>query len=118
MKGHTRKLTFDTVREIALALPGVEDGKVYGSPAVKINGKLMACIAINKSAEPNTLALRIDFDQRDALIAEAPERYYLTDHYKDGPIVLVRLSKVDADSLRDLLQASWRFVRAEKSKKR
>jgi hypothetical protein len=108
------KITFDTVRKIASTLPGVEESTSYGAPSLKIGGRLMACPAINKSAEPNSLGVMIDFDQRDALIAEAPATYYVTDHYVSYPCVLVRLSKVNTDALRDLLRASWKFVSATK----
>jgi hypothetical protein len=111
------KVSFDTVRKVALELPGVEEGMTYGTPAFKLNGNLMACRAINKSAEPNSLAVRIDMEQRDALIAEAPDTYYTTGHYVNYPVVLVRLSRVNTAVLRDLLRASWRFVSAEKSKR-
>lgn len=112
------KITFDTVRQIGLALPDVEDGTTYGSLALKVRGKLLACVAINKSAEPGSLAVRIDVDQRDALLAEAPETYYLTDHYRPYPMVLVRLSRIRNDELRDLLSASWRFVTSNSAKPR
>ena len=108
---------FETVRKLALALPGVEDASAYGSPAFKLNGKLLACIAINKSAEPNTLAVRIDFDGRAELLAEAPDVYYVTDHYVDYPVVLVRLARVDAATLSDLLHGAWRFVGAKSARK-
>src|SRR5215472_12319078 len=111
------KVTFDTVRKIGLALPDVEEGTMYGSPALKVHGNLLACMAINKSAEPGTLVVRIDFDQRDGMLADAPETYYLTDHYVNYPCVLVRLSQVRVDELKDLLSASWRFVTAEKKRK-
>ena len=104
------KITFDVVREIGLALPDVEDGTMHGSFALKARGKLLACKAIHKSAEPESLAVRIDFDQRAGLLAEAPETYYVTDHYRDYPTVLVRLSRTGTDELRDLLGVSWRFV--------
>jgi hypothetical protein len=112
------KITFDTVRKIASKLPGVEESTSYGVPSLKIGGRLMACPAINKSAEPNSLGVFIDMDQRDALIAEAPETYYITDHYVNGPVVLVRLSRVSHDALRDLLHAAWKFVSANKPRKR
>ncbi len=105
-----RKVTFDTVREIGLALPDVEAGTMYGSPALKVRGKLLTCLAVHKSAEPESLAVRIDFDQRAGLLAEGPETYYLTDHYRNHPVVLVRLSRIRVDHLRDLLGAAWRFV--------
>jgi hypothetical protein len=111
------KVTFDMVREIGLALPDVEGSTMHGAPALKVRGKLLACPAINKSAEPGSLAVRIDFEQRAGLLAEAPETYYLTDHYRKYPVVLVRLSRIGVDQLRDLLGASWRFVTSQGQKK-
>ena len=106
-------MSFENVRRLGLALEGVEESTAYGAFALKIRGSLLACQAINKSAEPDSLAVWIDFDQRDALLAEAPETYYITDHYVNGPVVLVRLSRVRTDELRDLLSASWRFVTSQ-----
>ncbi len=107
------KIDFDVVRKIALELPDVEDASAYGSPAVKLCGKLFTCIPTNKSAEPDSLAVRIGIDQRAELVAAAPEVYYFTDHYADYPMVLVRLSRIHPDALRDLLGAAWRFVTAK-----
>ena len=112
------KVTFDTVRKIAQTLPGTEEVTAYGSPAIKVRGTLMACIAVNKAAEPNSLMIRIDFDQRDAMIEEAPQKYYLKDHYASYPAVLVRLSHITEAELRDLLNASWRFVTSMKKGKK
>jgi hypothetical protein len=111
-----KKITFETVRELGLALPGVEEGTAYGSPALKVNGALLACLAVHKSAEPGSLVIRIDFEQRGGLLAEEPGTYYLTDHYVKYPAVLVRLSEIRIDQLRDLLRASWVFVKAQKSR--
>src|SRR2546427_3711577 len=107
-----KKISFATVREMGLALPGVEEGTVYGSPALKVRGKMFACIAIHRSADPESLAVRIDFDQREELMAADPNTYYLTDHYVNYPVVLVRLTRVHPDALRDLLLMGWRFVSA------
>ena len=111
-------LSFPTVRKIGLSLPGVEEGTAYGSPALKVRGHLLACIAIHKSAEPNSLAVRCSFEERDALIAEDPATYYLTDHYLNHPCVLARLSRLKEDAIRDLLHMSWNFVTARKRKQR
>ena len=109
-------VTFDTVRKICLALPDVEEATAYGSPALKVRGALLACIAANKSAEPGSLVIRVDFEQRDALLAEAPETYYITDHYVNYPSVLVRLPRIQVDQLRDLLNSSWKFVTSQKKR--
>ena len=111
-----KKISFDTVREIGLALPDAEEGTVYGSPALKVRGKMFACLAIHRSAEPGSLAVRIDFDQRDELTAADPKTYYLTDHYVNYPCVLVRLIGIHQDALRDLLLMGWRFMSATKKR--
>jgi hypothetical protein len=104
------RINFDTVRKIGLTLPGVEESTAYGSPALKLHGRLLACIAVNRSAEPNSLGVCVDFEDRAELLAEDPEVYYLTDHYVEHAIVLVRLSRVSPDVLRDLLGMAHKFV--------
>lgn len=113
----SRRLTFSDVREIGLQLPGAEEGTAYGSPALKVNGQMFACIPTHKSAEPHSLAVRIPFDQRDDLVAAEPDTYYLTPHYEDYPAVLVRLSKVHVDALRDILLMAHAFVAAKKRRR-
>ena len=105
-----KTIDFDVVREIALTLPGVVEGTIRGAPSLKVRGKLLACPALHSSAEPDTIAVKLDFDQRARLIADAPHTYYLTDHYVNHPTVLVRLSRMDRNSLTDLLGMAWRFV--------
>ena len=109
-------VTYQTVRAFGLTLPGTEATTAYGSPALKVNGHMYACIAVNKSVEPNTLVVRVRLDQRDELLSEQPAVYYLTDHYADGPYVLVRLGSVRKDALEGLLQTAHRLSAAEKRK--
>jgi hypothetical protein len=101
---------FDTVRELGLALPDVVDGTAYGAPALKLRGKLLACIPTNKSAEPNSIVVRIDVEQRAELLRQQPHVYYITDHYAPHPTVLVRLSRISRGELRELLRDAHRFV--------
>jgi len=110
--------TFETVRSIGLALPDVEEGTMYGVPALKLRGKLLACMTSHKSAEPNSLAVRLSFEQRDAMIADAPDTYYLKPHYVGYPVVLVRLSMIGREALRDLLHAACREVGASAPRRR
>jgi hypothetical protein len=108
---------FKVVRKIGVALPGVEVGTAYGSPALKVRGKLLTCLAVHKSAEPGTLVVSIGFDERAQLMAADPETYYLKDHYLPYPVVLVRLARIEPDALRELLKLAWKFV-AERPPKR
>lgn len=105
---------FAIVRKVGLALPGVEAATKYdGSPVLKRSGCFMAGLATHPSAEPDTLVVRADVEEREWLIADAPETYYLTDYYRKYPLILVRLSRVERDALHDLLSVSWRLT-AEK----
>jgi hypothetical protein len=103
-------VTFDIVRKIALALPGVVESTAYGSPALKLRGKLLACVPAHRSAEPGSLVVCVGFDDRAELLAAAPGAYYVTDHYLPYEFVLVRLSEVNPDELRDLLRMAHNFL--------
>jgi hypothetical protein len=109
--------SFTTVESIGRTLPDVEVTTAWGQPALKVRGKMFACIASHKSAEPNTLVVMMDFADRDALVEEAPDTYYLKEHYVNYPCVLVRLSVVRADALRDLVTGAHRFVSANVRRK-
>lgn len=112
-----RKDPFDAVRAVGLSLPDVEDGTRYnGSPVLKLGGCFMAGLATHQSAEPDTLVVRVDFDERELLLEDAPETYYVTDYYRKYPLVLVRLSRVDRSILADLLSVSWRLTSAKAQK--
>ena len=105
--------SFKDVESIGRTLPEVEVTTTYGQPALKVRGKMFACIASHKSAEPNSLVVMMDFADRDALREEEPDTYYLKEHYLNYPCVLVRLSRVRADALRDLVIGGHRFVSAK-----
>lgn len=75
----------------------------------------MAGLAQHPSAEPDTLVVRADLDDWQYLVDDAPETYYLTDHYRRYPVVLVRLSRIDHDALREVLSISWRLTMAKPS---
>jgi hypothetical protein len=107
----TRTDPFDRVREAARSLRGVEETTKYdGSPVLKLGGCFMAGLAMDAKAEPNTLVVRVDLDQRAWLLEEARDTYYINDYHARYPVVLVRLSHVDAAALRDLLSGSWKLT--------
>jgi hypothetical protein len=105
---------FDVVAKIGLAMPGVDHVVSARGSALKIGGKLLACEATNKSAEPDSLMVRIGVDERELLLATEPDTYYLTDHYRGYPAILVRLSKISRDALGGLLESAAQFVTAKK----
>jgi hypothetical protein len=113
-KKHGSTINFDTVRKIGLALPNVDESTAYGAPALKVRGKLLACVPTHRSAEPGSLVVRVGFEDRAELLAAAPDVYYVTDHYLNYNAVLVRLSRVTPDVLRDLLGMAHKFVTARR----
>ena len=105
---------FDIVRRVGLALPDVEATTRYdGSPVLKRGGSFMAGLATHPSAEPNTLVVRAGYEEREWLVEDAPATYYLTDYYRKYPLVLVRLSQIEREALRDVLAVSWRLTAAK-----
>jgi hypothetical protein len=109
---------FKRVESIGRTLPDVEVTTMYGEPALKVRGRMFACVASNKSAEPDTLVVMMDIDDRDALIEDDPDTYYLKDHYVGYPCVLVRLARVRPDALRDLIVGAHRYVSAGSKRKK
>jgi hypothetical protein len=99
-----------------MELGDVEESTIHGAPSLKVRGKLLACPAIHKSAEPNSLAVRIGFEERARLLGAEPETFYLTNHYVKHPAVLVRLTQISRDSLRELLGMAWLFVTSQSIK--
>jgi hypothetical protein len=117
MKKQAPTRAFETVRTIGLALPEVEVTTNWaGAPVLKVCGCFMAGLASHRSAEPGTLVVRCAVDERELLLEDAPDTYYLTDYYRPYPLVLVRLSRLDRDALRDLLSVSWRMAMAKARK--
>jgi hypothetical protein len=102
------RVTYEDVRRMAMTFPDVQEGTSYGTPALKVKGKLF----VRLRPELDSIVLKMPFDQREELMAADPETYYITDHYLEYEWILVRLSKVRADALRDLLLGAWRYALA------
>ena len=125
MQAMTAKVTkaetdwFAAVKAVGLTFPDVEAVIRYdGSPVLKARGCFMAGLATHESAEPGSLVVRVNLDERTYLLEDAPETYYVTDYYSKYPLVLVRLAHVGRDALRDLLAVSWRLTVAKARKPR
>ncbi len=99
-------VTFDTVRQLALALPGVEEYLCYGTPAFRVGKKLLARLR----EDGDTLVLKIEDSRRELLLQVDPQTYFMEPHYLGYPVVLLRLSRVKADSLARLLEDGWRML--------
>jgi hypothetical protein len=118
MKKRGPTQAFEIVKAVGLALPEVEATTNWaGSPVLKVRGCFVAGLASHRSAEPGTLVVGCPLDDRERFLEDAPDAYYVTDYYRPYPVVLVRLSHLDRDALRDLLSVSWRMARTKARKR-
>ena len=99
-------VTFTDVSKLGRALPGVVESTSYGTPALKVDGKLL----VRLKEDGETLVLRMDFVNRDLLLREEPDLFFLTDHYLNYPSILLRLTRVTPARLAELLEDAWRLV--------
>ena len=103
-------LTFTEVVRMAAELPGVKESTSYGTPALKVQDKLMARLW----EDGVTLVLKVPFMVQEFLLRGQPKVFFLTDHYRGYPVVLVRLPLVDRAQFRALLEDAWRQVASKR----
>ncbi len=107
-------MTFDDLRNFALLWPEVEDGTSYGTPALKVRKKLLARL---REDGDSLVIPGVPFEERDLLVESQPKVFYFTDHYRDYPMVLVRLSKAKRTTVEPLLRRQWRALASKKAVK-
>jgi hypothetical protein len=101
-----RGVSFDQVCALGLALPGVERNTSYGTPALKVKGTSFARL----KEDGETLVLKVDMMSRDHMLRAQPDRFFITDHYREYPWVLLRLARVTEPEMRVLLEDAWELV--------
>jgi hypothetical protein len=104
-------VSYPEVREIALALPGVSEGCAYGGPSLHVGRKFLGRLR----EDGETFVLRIDPTERAQLLDSSPDVFFLTDHYRPCPYVLVNLLAVKPATLKPLIERGWRKVASKKA---
>lgn len=99
-------ITLDVIRTIARRFPGVQEGISYGTPAFRARGKFFARMYDDGTA----LVLKVGEIEQEFLIHAEPETYFITDHYRGTPYVLVRLAEISPAEFRDRFEQSWWLV--------
>jgi hypothetical protein len=103
-KSATRGISWAELRAFALSLPGVEQGICFGTPAVYVRKRLLARL----KEDGETLAIKSDFLDRDVLLEADPKAFFLTDHYRAYPMILMRLASVRGAVAQELMELAWR----------
>lgn len=101
----------ETVRRLALALPGIEEGVCYGTPAFYVRRKMV----VRLRDDHETLVVAFPKVEREALIDGRPDVFSVTDHYRNYDNVLLSLLAVDEGLLQEMIEAAWRFRAAKKT---
>ena len=99
-----RGVSWAALRKLLLALPGVEEGTSYGTPAFRVGSKLL----VRLHPDGENLVVRVDPGERETLMAADPKTFHITDHYVGYPYLLVRLLRVQREDLRRLVELAWR----------
>lgn len=94
----------ETLRRIALNFPGVEEGTSYGTLAYRVSKKFLC----RMKEDGESLAIRMDFAEREMLIEGEPATFYITDHYRNYEMVLIRLPKIHPEELKRIFANAWR----------
>ncbi|MBI3676444.1 MAG: MmcQ/YjbR family DNA-binding protein [Proteobacteria bacterium] len=95
------------MKKIVLSFALAEEGKSYGYPSFKVNGKFFTRLR----DEDNSLVLTVgSIDERDLLLQANPRLFHITDHYKNYPAVLARMEKLDAKTFKHMLEQHWRTL--------
>ena len=94
---------WDMVSSIALTFPEAVPSTSYGTPSFKVNKKLFARL----KEDGKTLAIYTN--ERDKWMKKSPTVFYITDHYKNYPMMLIDLGSVSKKDLKTLLFASWQL---------
>lgn len=99
-------LSFERIEALAARFPGIESGTSYGTPALRAGGKLLLRMHDREDA---IVLLLESVELQQALIAEDPMAFFITDHYAGYPAVLVRPT-IEEGRFLELLEARWRQV--------
>jgi len=95
---------WETVREIALAFPEVEED-ASGRPTLRVRGKLFAWMA--RERDGGGLGVRVDRDEKQLILDANPDVYFSSPHYEGWPGVQIRLELIERDELRERLEDAW-----------
>ncbi len=106
-------LTWQQVVELASELPGVEESTSYGTPALKVAGKLMGRLRTDSDG-----ALALKTSDKDALVASEDPAYFTTPHFDGYDYILINLDLADPGEVAELVDDAWHIAAPAKVRAR
>ncbi|HEU4737223.1 MAG TPA: MmcQ/YjbR family DNA-binding protein [Solirubrobacterales bacterium] len=109
---------WDDVRRIALALPETSERPAYGNAAWRVRDKIFVWERPLRPKEVRDLgesapsgpivAVRVaDLGVKEALLQDDPETFFTTPHFDGYAAVLIRLDRISAEELDELIVEAW-----------
>jgi hypothetical protein len=98
-------------KKVALSFPEALEKSSYGNPSIFIAKKFFTRL---RKEDDSVVWIVDSMDERDHLLEIDPKTYFITDHYRDYPSVLVRTARIDTDMLKKMLERRWRKVAPKK----
>ena len=93
-------LTKAEARKVMLAIPGTDERPWFNQPSVFIHDRFLA----KTHHKEDAVTLQVgSMEMRDMMLEAEPKLFYITDHYRKFPFVLVRLSALTAKTLKEML---------------
>lgn len=87
--------------KIALAIPGTKEVLWFRKPAVFLHDQFLTKVHDKEEA----MTLRVSsMEMRDMMLEAEPELFYITDHYKNFPFILARLSALTPKVLKEMIE--------------
>lgn len=106
MPRKTKPLTWDDVRRIMRAFPGTQEATSYGTPSFKVAKKFLTRL----KEDGVSVVMPVSMDEREVLTEADPKTFFVTDHYRSYPLMLVNLETVSEAQLVRLYEQAWRAV--------
>lgn len=97
-------ITSEELRQLALALPEVDERETWGHPTFRVRDKIFFSL----SADEQRAGVKASLDDQDMLIRLAPETFAVAEYTGRFGWVSVELSTVDPGLMRDLVVEAWR----------
>jgi len=95
---------FGRLRRAAARLPRIDEATSYGTPSLKVHGKFLCRVK-----DPGTVVLACPLEEKELLIAAAPDVFFETSHYRGWPAILARIDAISDEELAHRLERAWRM---------
>ena len=100
-------MTWNDVVRLASEFPDVVPSTSYGTPALKVKGKLLTRL---RPEDDSLVLLDVPVDERAMLMEANPAVYHATPHYDGYPIVLAYLASIEPGAVQNFLKRRWRNI--------